>query len=164
MAYLAPGVIGLYAISKQSFFLQRLLSGDKGIPDVSAAVVIIVFSVSMGIIINAITWATLRLIIEKLGTRRPELDYAKLNKDILDVYKHINEGNYRFYQAYSNTCTSVIIFIVSYIYKGADIRYEIVFVAVAVCFVLFMAARNSLQRTYRYTYDLLQKQVEEKEK
>jgi hypothetical protein len=50
----------------------------------------------IGIIINAITWAIARPLVELFSMKRPELDYSKLSKDNEAAYKNIIDNNFSY--------------------------------------------------------------------
>jgi len=160
IAYLIPGVIGLYAISRHSSTISNLFVGGKQASEATSILLIVLLSLGIGIIINAITWAIIRPIIECVGDTRPDLDYSKLNKDIMGAFKVIIDENFRYYQAYSNMFTSLIIFLLFYIYKNSILRGDIIVITIFTCIVLFFASRDSLNRSYR-NMRLLLKQGEE---
>lgn len=149
IAYLIPGVIGLYGISRHSSTINILFTGGKGISEATAIVLIVLLSIGIGMIINAITWAVIRPTIELFGQKRPDLDYSKLNKDMLDSFKVIIEENYRYYQTYSNLLTALLIYSLSYIYKNSNWRGEIIILLILPNFILWFAARDSLGRSYK---------------
>lgn len=161
IAYLIPGVIGLYAASLYIPAIRNVLGGDTFVPSGSAIVLVLVLAIASGIIINAITWAVIRPVIEWTSMKRPDLKYSNLKTGSMDAYNVILEGNYRYYQSYSNMFTSIVLLILTNIYRGDEMQSEVMFLGIVVCIVLFMAARNSLEMTYNEMGDLLKKQMED---
>jgi hypothetical protein len=148
IAYLVPGCIALYAIGMYVPTVAALLGSGTAVPSGSSIIIVLVLAIACGIIVNAITWLCLRPLIELTSRRRPPLDYSLLSDSIAKAYQEILENNYRYYQSYSNMFTSLVILIAAALVKPGEIETFILISCVLVCCVLFLAARDSLIRTY----------------
>ncbi len=74
--------------------IEKLLTGTNGVPEGAAIVPILFLSVSIGMVINAITWALIRPLIELTGVHRPRLDYSKLDENSKEAFKVNIDENY----------------------------------------------------------------------
>jgi hypothetical protein len=159
IAYLVPGLLFVYSLSLHIPKVYMLLGGDKMVPEGPAVVLIIILSIGAGIFVNAFTWAVIRPIIELTSISRPKLDYSKVNNEKLEAFRVIVDENFRYYQAYSNIFSAFIILICSYLAlrKSIDLKYMVP--SLAGLIILFVAARDSLKRTYINMANLLIKEV-----
>jgi len=157
IAYSIPGFVSLYAVSLYLPTVEKLISGSKGVPEATAIVPILFLSVGIGVVINAVTWALVRPLIELTGVPRPNLDYSELDETTKEAFKVIIDENYRYYQSYSNLLTSGgLLLIASLVEKGeTPIRFSLV--GGAVLIILFFASRDSLKRSYSNIEALLKK-------
>ena len=155
IAYLVPGLLFVYSLSLHIPKVYMLLGGDKTAPEGPAVILILILSIGAGIFVNAFTWAVIRPIIEWTSISRPELDYSKVSNEKLEAYKVIVNENYRYYQAYANIFSSFIIFLCSYLALRQNVGLKYVVPGLAVLIILFMAARDSLKRTYINMANLL---------
>ncbi len=160
IAYLVSGIIGLYAVSLHVPTVHKLLGGDTHSPIGTGIVLVVILSIGVGIIINAVTWATIRPLIELLGTKRPDLPYHRLNKNLMYAYSELLEGNFRFYQSYSNILTSLLLLLTSIILSEEELNMNFLLTGAIFCGILFFAARDSLGRTYRGMDDLFSENQE----
>ena len=114
IAYLLPGFIGLYSISPFSATVSSLLLSSNGAPSLSAIIPIIFLSLTLGMIINAIGFSTLRKVLLKKGIDPPSpIDYSRLTANKLPVLQRISDNNYRYFECYCNLFISICMLILS---------------------------------------------------
>ena len=159
IAYLIPGFIGLCGLAKYVDTFDALLGSEKRVPEASALLPITLIALAIGSIINAISWAIIRPLITLSGVSRPaNLNYAELQKDDIPIYDLIVEGNFRYHQFYANTLVAILLLTPAWLVRpfiGNVIRDISFFVVTA---ILFLAARDSLQRAYVRFEALLKKE------
>lgn len=147
IAYLIPGIVSLYAIS---FFIppiEKLLFGQSGVPEDNSFLPIVLLSIGAGMAVNALTWATLRHVIE-IKHPRPSLIYASLTDDKKNSFEIIIDQNYRYYQSYSNLFTSGMLLMVAY-FVEEDFTVDGLLVAgILILIVLYFASQDALRRAY----------------
>lgn len=148
IAYLIPGILFLYATTFYSSATKKLLFGGNGIPESAAVIPIMLLAIGAGMMVNAVTWAVVRPVIEFTSMARPELDYASLTASDMQAFQVINDENYRYYQSYSNLFTSGIMLIASYTLSSESFNYTLVLVGLVFLVILFIASRDSLKRAY----------------
>lgn len=150
IAYLIPGFLGVYALAWRVEVIQALLGGADKVPKGEAIVPLVLIALATGVVINAIAWALVRPLIALSGVRRPRnLDYTKLRADDLPVYNAIVENNFRYHQFYVNMWIAVLVLAPVWLRApvSSNLARNISFFVVLV--ILFLAARDSLDRAYR---------------
>ena len=150
IAYFIPGFLGVFAVAKYENSVKALLGGSSGTPESPSVVLLLLLALAIGIIINAFSWAFVRPLITLSGVKRPAtLDYTKLRKEDIEVYNVIIESNFRYHQFYANMLVAVLILSPAWLVRpltGNVIRNVSFFL---VSSILFLAARDSLQRAYK---------------
>lgn len=155
IAFLVPGLLATYALGLHYPPVGKLFGGPDSPPDASGIVTLSFLALGCGIVVNAITWATIRPLI--LGTRieqRP-IDYSRLNKDNIDVFRLLFEEHYRYYQAYANALTAILLVSLAELFARRVLELPALIAVTIVCVILFCAARKALERTYRDLSSLL---------
>ena len=147
IAYLLPGAFAIVALSLESPTLQQFLTSDKGGPASSALIPLFVLALGLGIIINAITWMTVRRIITLTGVKEVKVAHRPSGES-LETYRFIIENRFRYYQCYSNLFTALLILSVAYARARGFPDIEVSVVVAAVLVVLFWAARDSFEGTH----------------
>lgn len=155
IAFLVPGLLTTYALGLHYSPVGRLFGGLSSGPDVSDLVAVAVLSLGGGIVINAVTWATIRPLILKTKVEARAIDYTRLTKDNFDVFRLLLEEHYRYYQAYANLLTAILLVALSEAFSRGEVQLPAAIVVTLVCVVLFCAARSALKRTYRDLSKLL---------
>ena len=168
IAYLIPGFLGLIEVSQHIPMLNNIIFNTGGSPkqnnisSPSSILFILLLSLAIGIIINALAWAFVRPLVELTGVKRPsELDYKDLKNENIKIYNLVIENNFRYYQFYANVFVAVILLSQSWFvfpFFNYLIRNFSFFI---VAIVLFLAARDSLSRAYFRMYTLNRKRGEE---
>lgn len=158
IAYLIPGFIATYALSPYIAVLNTLVGGPHSVPSGSAIIPLLLISLAVGNVIHAVAWATIRPLIALTGIKRPaELDYAKLSKEDIEVYRVIVAENFRYYQFYSNTLVALLMFVPDWIATVSKSNLFISAGLLAVAIIVFLAARDALNRAYYRMSALLTK-------
>ncbi len=148
IAYLIPGIVSLYATTFYSTATKTLLFGQDGTPSSAGVVLIILLAIGAGIMVNAVTWAVVRPVIELTSMSRPELNYANLTASNMQAFQVINNEIYRYYQSYSNLFTSTTILTASYVLNSTSLNITLILASLIILAVLFLASRDSLKRVY----------------
>lgn len=157
IAYLIPGSIGLYAAAMLIPAVEALLGGSAAVPQGASIVLVLVLAIASGMIINALTWALVRPLIEKTGVPRPKLEYSNLTKENEASFRNIIDNNFSYYQSYANMFTALVALFASYIYSEGLPRLDLIIPGGVICIVLFIAARDSLKRSYQEMEKILSK-------
>lgn len=151
IAFLLPGFLFLWGLSYSSPQVATWLATSSGsnAPTVGGFLYATLASLAAGLIINAIRWAIVQELLLYGVTRlpRPIINYEKLtNKDVLAAFEGAIEGNYRYYQYYSNAFAAVVGAIAFYLWRGVGHHSWLVWAAlVIVLVILFFASRNELK-------------------
>jgi hypothetical protein len=156
IAYLVPGATVLSALSPFSLTLQSWFATmPSGAPTIGGFLYLTVASVSAGMIVSAVRWATVDTGLRLSGIKAPALDFAGLGGNY-EAFLLLIEIHYRHYQFYANMFVATVIAYVSYRvragYAGLGwldltvLGIEIVFAA---------AARDTLAKYYARTEQLL---------
>lgn len=148
IAYVVPGFLGLYAISGYAPPIADLLGGPSHIPAGGALFPLLVLSLASGMVINSIAWGLVRPLIEFTGVRRPKLDYSKLRQETMEVYKETIEQAFRHYQSYSNLLVAQTVLGIDYAIHSQNATWLTITATSSVILLLFVAARDSLRRSY----------------
>jgi len=127
VAYILPGLLGLYAIAPFSQVVGNLLFSNGGIPSATSLVIILLFSLLMGLIVNAIGFITVRQALKNKNFMPPSAEeYAKITTDKLPVLDRINELTYKYFESYCNLSVSVSLLLLSRVlYKIEIIKNNI---------------------------------------
>ncbi len=148
IAYLVPGFLAIYPLAEFVPHFGALI-GQTGVPKAEALIPLLLVALAVGIAIDAVSWALLRPLIGLTGVRRPpELTYAALTKDDVEIHNSIIENNFRYHQFYANMFIAVLL----HAHKWLSLPIQEHGVRngafVLVTGVLFFAARDSLNRAY----------------
>jgi len=158
IAYLIPGMLGLYACANYIDPIKKLLGLPDSVPQGSSILVVLTLAVASGMVINALTWAFVRPAIEfSKGKRRPDFNYAKVNADSERAFRAVIDNYYYYYQSYANMFTGMILISLAYIERFRFEWNHMFFAAaiIVVMVVLFCAASNSLLSTYAQLENIL---------
>ena len=148
IAYILPGSLGVVTLSFYSERVQRLLSGEQGSPTATALIPLSILALGLGILVNAITWAAVRPLIEVTGAKRVAIQ-RRPSGERLEAYRFIIEHRFRYYQCYANVLTALVIFGASYLHQRGSAGLWVASVILLIVIVLFLAARDSLKQTYQ---------------
>ncbi len=159
IAYLIPGFLALYPLGDFIPFFQALL-GQQGIPSAEALIPLLLLALAVGIVINAFSWALLSPLFAFCGVKRPKsLTYTTLTKDNIEIYNVIVEANFRYYQFYSNVLVAILLYAPKWLVYPMNQNLWRNGTFVLIVGVLFIAARDSLNRAYTRMIALSKKEV-----
>ena len=114
IAYLMPGIVGLYSIVPFSPTIKTLLFSKNGVPETASIFIILLISLMIGMIINAIGFVTIRKLFQYMGIKPPSADdYSKLTQDKLPVLERITGYTYKYFECYCNLAVSIAMLITS---------------------------------------------------
>lgn len=150
IAYLIPGFLGLYALAGRVEAIKALVGGEQKVPQAASIIPLILLALAVGITINATSWALLRPLIGLSGVKRPaRLDYTKIKPEQIPLYNLIVESNFRYHQFYGNVLVAIIMLAPVWLASplATNVLRNLSFFFVVV--ILFLAARDSLQRAYK---------------
>lgn len=157
IAYLVPGATVLLGLSPFSPTLQAwFATAPAGAPTIGGFLYLTVASVSAGMIVSALRWATVDPCLRLAGIRSPSLDFAALGRNV-EAFLLLIEIHYRHYQFYANMLVATAIAYASYrASTGGLAAPGWPDVAVLVLEGVFVAAaRDTLAKYYARTGQLL---------
>jgi len=155
IAFLIPGLLVTYGLGLHYHPIGKLFGTPRSAPDTPGVVVLSFLALGCGVVVNAITWATIRPLIFSTGIERKPIDYTRLNKDNIDVFRLLFEEHYRYYQAYANILTAIVLTSISEFFSRRAAEPFAVIAVATVSVILFCAARNALERTFKDLSKLL---------
>lgn len=116
IAYIGPGLIALIGMSDFFPYVSDILGGSSKSPTAGGVVLLLILSLMMGMLVNAIGFITIRKIFSILGSKPPSSeDYANLETEKLQLLSRITEYTYRYYECYCNLCTSIALVTIFYL-------------------------------------------------
>jgi hypothetical protein len=137
IAFLLPGVFGLYAISYWSPSVEALLQPIyKADTTAGPSIVLLLIAVGMGVCVSAARW----LVFEELlfRTKRFTSDkYAGFNSAKLTLHKTFAEEHYRYHQFYGGCAICLLILFVGWSRQSWRCDWHTLWIVVG--FVLFEA-------------------------
>jgi hypothetical protein len=141
-----PGFMLLWGLSL-SFDQVASWFNIVGEPSIAEFLYSTVASLSLGLIIGAVRWATVDKIVGCI-TNLPPIDFSKLkDKDAFAVFQGLNENHYRYYQYNSNTLVSTVVVSLAFlIYGKHTLPWWAWLGVILLCLVLFFASRDALQK------------------
>lgn len=162
IAYLIPGFIGAYALSRISAFLNKLmgLAFDNAFK-IEGVVVLLFMSMAIGLIISAIRLVILDKWIDKNIGQAFHFNYSKLlDKDVRAAYDDLIQNSWRFAQFYGNMAVATLILfcfnIPIYISRIWD--YWLLTIAFFIAIIiLFLAYQSEFKKTANVTKAIFQK-------
>lgn len=155
IAFLVPGLLATYGLGLHYPPIGKLFGAPNSAPDAPSVLALSILALGCGVVVNAVTWATIRPLILRTGIERKPIDYSRLNKDNIDVFRLLFEEHYRYYQAYANILTSIILTAISELLYRQALELPALVAVMSVCVILFCAARNALERTFNDLSKLL---------
>jgi hypothetical protein len=147
IAFLLPGIVGLYAAS---FFSPEIDNWFKVAATQDSSFggfsFVILGSLGVGIFVSGVRW----LLIDRLFPKPPRLDHAqRRDTDTEHVYQDIRSQHYHFYQFYSNTLCALVLLYLSWLAASHPPMKRAVWMFAALVIVngvLFVSARDALQK------------------
>lgn len=114
IAYIAPGLVALYAVAPFSTRIDGLLMSGNGSPSAAALAPIAVITIIAGMCVNALGAFTTKLLFRKMiASPATDEDISKLRADHMAVYEKIIEHSYRYFECYNNTAISIVLLVLS---------------------------------------------------
>lgn len=162
IAFLLPGLVGLYALS---FFEPRILDwfglAAQQEASVGGFLFVIVSSIGIGVFISGMRW----LFIDWIFGAPPAIESRSRTRDqqTEQIYQDIRIQHYQFYQFYANTlCALVLVYIAWFIatnppWSNAGTRGGVL---IGIGVVLFLSARNAVHTYDRKVLNLLQQDTQ----
>ena len=156
IAYVLPGFIVLWGISFFSPTVSQWLLGERGYcATVGGFFYTTLASVTLGLAVNAIRWATIDAIHHRTGIQYPAWDFSKLQQN-LNGYNKLVDIYYRYHESFGN-----LLIAGSFAYgawRSVHTGWEYVpadFVFLLLAIVLWMSSRDVLTKYYRRVEQLL---------
>lgn len=110
IAYIAPGLVALYAVAPYSDKINNLLLSGNGSPSAAALAPMAVLTIITGMCVNAFGAFSTKLIFRKLiSSPATDNDIADLQPAHMAVYEKIVEHSYRYFECYNNTAISFLL-------------------------------------------------------
>jgi hypothetical protein len=148
IAFLAPGLLGLYALS---FFAPPVaewlgLAAHQNV-NIGGFLFALIASIGMGVFVSGLRW----LVLDWAMPKCPQLDYSKLSDPNVErAVEFARVHHYQFYQFYANTLCALVLVFVAWL-STAEPRPELwpsvgsrFLLLLATCTVLFASARDCL--------------------
>jgi hypothetical protein len=153
IAYLLPGFLAFYGLRYISPVVDQLvaLTYTKD-GRVTIGIVILLFSLSAGVVVSAVRANVLDLIQERTGVEKPPFDFSKLKSDdkVLKAYEAAISNTYRFAQSYGNTFVALLFVAVAKTWAaGGPLAGGPVMIVIGISLiVLFIVHRQQLRDSY----------------
>jgi hypothetical protein len=148
IAYLVPGAMVLLGFSQFSATLRSwFATGPDGAPTIGGFLYLTVASLSAGMVINAVRWATIDTLHARTGLPQPPLDFSKLGVNV-EAFDLLIEIHYKHYQFYSNSLVALAIAYASYRVKLSSL-WPLGWPDVACVFleaVFYLTSRDTLRK------------------
>jgi hypothetical protein len=110
IAYIAPGLVALYAIAPYSEKVNNLLLSGNGSPSAASLAPMTILTIITGMCINAFGALSTKLVFRKLmSSPATDKDIAALQPEHIAVYEKIVEHSYRYFECYNNTAISFLL-------------------------------------------------------
>lgn len=114
IAYLCPGFLVLLGVSVYVPIVQEWLEiPAQGSIPIGGFLFVLLGSLTLGVIISGLRWATVNPVMGALGLQKPEITVAELfqrpGDEPVKILQTVNQGYYRYYQFYANILISVIL-------------------------------------------------------
>lgn len=166
LAFFLPGFFTIFSLKYVSNFsktvLNQLLANNNLI---AQAVLIIIMSLTAGLVVSAIRSLALDNIHYLLGVTKREMNYKNLRKEELEVFNGIIDNIYRFSQFYGNMLIATAIFFVArYLLSNISFSNDLTIgiATIAISIILFFESRNSLKKLNDAIKEFQQKNGEQK--
>lgn len=163
IAYLVPGVIGLWGLSYLVPDLRPWLVGPSfEQPTIGGFLYLTLGAVTLGMIASVVRWAVLDTVHHATGLEAPRWSDERLHERLAG-YDWLVENHYRYYQFYGNTLISLLAAHALWRSSLPDPMMGFGWLDASVLILagmLFAGSRSSLSRYYRRTASLLGGQPE----
>lgn len=155
IAYLIPGFIGVYSLSRFSKFLNTLLisTTENPILQLDNALILILMSVAVGLIISAARMVFLdEFMLKRSGTKYKFNFRNLLNTETRITYDSLVLNSWRFAQFYGNMIISLITLILSnwHFYQTGVLHHRGIWtlILLVTTYILFVAYKIQYRRTH----------------
>ena len=151
IAFLLPGFVAFYSLGyispRVSQILEASLRGDAG---AGVILILILFSLTAGIVVGAARSLVLDWLQFKTGVSKPALDYSKLaEENTLAAFNEAIANTYRFAQFHGNMFISMLMLAASKFWFRLNLAQWPLYVMLGTTLViLFFAHRRQLGQTY----------------
>jgi hypothetical protein len=152
IAFVAPGFIGLYALSYHVLTARTWLdAASNKEQSVGVFLMVLLASIAIGLVISGVR----QLVIDNLlcssrlgrfALPQHALDWSKITEKNLPLLNTIRDGYYWYYHFYSNTLVSVVFWAAARWTAGVSFRWWHWMVIAFAAIGLLSSARFSLQR------------------
>ena len=153
IAWLIPGFITLCGLSLLSPELARWLNGSaSGALTVGGFLYVTLASLTLGLIVSTIRWATVDVIHHRSGLARPSLKFSRLQSRTT-AFLMLVEHRYRFYQFYANSAVAVLVATTCWLLAGRSLGVPLLSTVIEA--ILLAGSRDSLRGYYEEAAQLL---------
>jgi len=157
VAYLLPGFIALAGVAPLvPMVADWLRPANLGQLDIAAPVYAIMAATAMGMIVSCFRWLIIDRIHERTGLAAPAWRLDRLG-ECLTAFNYIVEGNYRYYQFYSNTIVAIAwsYLVNRFLETSSLLSWGTDLGVLILCAVLFAGSRDALAKYYTRTGQLV---------
>jgi hypothetical protein len=155
IAYLVPGATALVGLSPFLPVVEGwLASSPANPPTISGLLYLSLASLTSGMTVSAVRWATIDALHARTGVPAPSLNFARLLGRV-EEYRLLIEIHYRHYQFYANMFVAVIIAYAGYRAAAGWQTLGLPDLATAVLEpIFFFTSRDTLKKYYARTVQL----------
>lgn len=158
IAYVVPGFLWLLQLSAFSEPLQQWLSAEpSAAPTIAGFLFATIASVGAGLTASTLRWLTVDTLHHWTGVRPTPWTFRQLQANI-DAFLAAVQYHYRYYQFYGNT--AVVILCGTLVHRGPGTMIGLpempaILTDLGLIVLFVFASRDSLQKYYRHTGELL---------
>lgn len=151
IAFLLPGIFGLYALSywfpAMDVLLQPLLKADA---TVGPSVVFLLIAVGMGLFVGALR----HLIFEKLLCRNHKLPtgmFARLVEEgKLSFFKAVVDEHYRYHQFYGGCAVALVVLFAGWLRGHWELNRDVIYVSIGFVLLELVLVSSGRQAYIKY--------------
>lgn len=159
IAYVIPGFVvvsifaGRFDVVRDWLGFSATFTG----PTVGGFLYVTIASVTAGMLLGALRWATLDPIHQHTGLKQPPRDYASMHGKTT-TFHYLVEVHYRYYEFYGHMLLSVLVGLIDsrHLSLVLGLPTVVVFVTLfSTALLLFFASRDALKNYYERTHAIL---------
>lgn len=158
IAYVIPGLIVVAALQGEFPILQAWLrTSSFDSPTIGGFLYATIASVGAGLAVSALRWLIVDAIYHRTGIPEPNWNFEVLQENI-DAFTGAVDNHYRYYQAYANTLTALIVSVLARFLTLQESPVSSPAIAVlfaGIVFLFFVASRDALRKYYARTNAIL---------
>lgn len=148
IAFVLPGLVFLLGLLWLEDSDELRWVNEVGrLSQIGSVLLLLLASTAAGIVLSAVRWVVLDNLHHATGLTAPLLDYRNLQLK-QESFMLVVENNYRYYLFYGNTLVGLLLLGGSVLSRDVQLTTLAIVRWAALCVVLYLASRDSLQRYY----------------